>query len=336
VEADQLDADTVKKIEAAVAQLPSNQADAYKQKRVNGVPRQALLHPTHAEGRLQSQAFSVGDRVVYVQNSGKVDIAMRGTVVGVNTSTLDVVFDAPIMSGSTLGGRCSEGRGSIVPRSSVLNLTNPTVIAFTQASQSRKLEPVSTDNSRTASPARATRAQLHPRGGMAGRGRGGKWYTPWGLNSPSPGTTPTRSIPSPTGGSPFNPTILLRNPQSNNEAASSSQSAHLYRNGIAIPPPVSLDQPRPKVRSGPSKSSASTASPSSPSASAGGHTPTRPSRGEGGMNTNGVRGGRGGGGAANIGGGGRRGSAPNGSPVHSGRGRGRGRGRGGQNPATPT
>jgi len=254
---------------------------------------------------------------------------MRGTVVGINTSTLDALWDGPIMSGSTLGGRCSENRGSIVPRSSVLNLTNPTVVALTKAAQSRKPEPVSSaDNSRTGSPAQATRAQLHRTGGPASRGRGGKWYTPWGLNTASPNNnSPTRSGPSPKSGSaPFNPTILLRN--SNGPAAQlspSAQSAHQYRNGVAIPPPPDMDQPRPKIRSGPPKiASASPPSTSASTSAAGGHTPTRTPRGGG--NANGFRGGRGGRG------GGGRGGAANRSPLFRGRGGGRGRGRGGQGP----
>ena len=165
IEADQLDADTIKKIEEAVATLPANLPDPYRPKRVNGVPRHALLHPTHAEGRLQGQAFALGDRVVYVQNSGKVDIAKRGTVVGINTATLDVVFDLPIMSGSTLGGRCSENRGSIVSKSSVLNLTNPTVVALSKAALQRKPDNLPNEaNSRTASPAvHVTRSQFNRR-----------------------------------------------------------------------------------------------------------------------------------------------------------------------------
>ena len=329
IEADQLDADTVKKIEEAVAALPSNQADPYRPKRVNGVPRQALLHPTHAEGRLQSQVFTVGDRVVYVQNSGKVDIAMRGTVVGISTSTLDVVFDSPIMSGTTLGGRCSENRGSIVPRSSVLNITNPTVVALSKAALLRKPEPAnSANNSRTGSPAQATRAQFHPHTGQPGRGRGGTWYTPWGVSNSSP-STPTRSVPMPKqgGGSPFNPTVLLRNPATGSPYGSQSP-AHQYRNGVAIPPPANLDQRTPKVRSGPPNSSAPAASPAGNAERVSQRTP----RGGGG-NANGFRGGRGGrGGAANSSG---RGGAAAGSPLQAGRGGGgRGRGRGGQ--GTPT
>ena len=320
VEADQLDADTIKKIEDAAVQLPSNLADPYKPRRVNGVPRQALLHPEHAEGRLQGQSFAAGDRVVYVQNSGKVDIAMRGTVVGINTSTLDVVFDQPIMSGSTLGGRCSENRGSVVPKSSVLNLTNPTVIALSKAAIQRKPDVVASgDNSRTASPAgHATRSQFHRPNGPSGRGgRGGKWYSPWGINSPTPNLA-TKPPNAPNQGSPFNPTILLRNSQSGNSPSVQTRpqsTAHLYRNGVAIPPPAQLDQ-RQRVRTGPPKPSAQTSSGQPVSSS----TPMRGSPRGG---ANGFRGGRGGrGGSDRVGGG------LNGSPMQSGRGGGRGRGRG--------
>jgi 5'-3' exoribonuclease 1 len=233
IEADQLDADVVQKIEAAAAELPSNHADPYKPARISGVPRQAVLHPSHAEARLQGQHFTVGDRVVYVQNSGKVEIAMRGTVVGINSSTLDVVFDTPIMSGSTLGGRCTEGRGSIVPKSSVLNLTHPTVIALSKAALLRK----STDeeSSQTSSPA-------PPRGRGRGRGAGGRWYTPWDV---IPGTPP-RNTNGATSRTPASftanlPAMLVRDPESGEQRVRGGH-VHQYRNGVAIPPPANLDR----------------------------------------------------------------------------------------------
>ena len=318
IEADQLDADTVKKIEEAVVNLSSitNTADTYKQKRVNGVPRVALLHPTHAEGRLQGQTFSLGDRVVYVQNSGKVDIAMRGTVVGINTSTLDVLFDAPIMSGSTLGGRCSENRGSIVPKSSVLNLTNPAVVALSKAALQRKPDTApSEDNSRTTSPAgNATRSQFRRTNSQPGRGRGGKWYTPWGINSPGPNVS-GQSINVPKQNASFNPTVLLRKSQNTAPGATQTMlhvAPHQYRNGVAIPPPPSLDQ-RQRTRAGPSQPPTQVPATSSNAIS---HQSPR-------GGANGIRGGRGGrGGHVQSG-------SANGSPVHYGRGgRGRGRGRG--------
>jgi len=233
---------------------------------------------------------------------------MRGTVVGISNNTLDVVFDGPIMSGSTLGGRCSENRGSIVPKSSVLNLTNPTIVAFSKAALQRKPDAPSEDNSRTASPAgHATRSQFNRANGPAGRGRGGKWYTPWGINAPKPDVS-GKPAASPQSSSPFNPTVLLRQSQPQASPAQPPVVPHQYRNGVAIPPPANLDQ-RQRVRSGPPKPlPASTASPSA--------SP----RGGG---TNGFRGGRGGRGGSV------RGGAANGSPVNTGpRGRGRGRGHG--------
>ena len=312
IEADQLDADTIKKIEEAVATLPSNLTDPYRPKRVNGVPRHALLHPTHGEGRLQGQTFSLGDRVVYVQNSGKVDIAMRGTVVGINAMTLDVFLDAPIMNGLTLGGRCSENRGSIVPKSSVLNLTNPTIVALSKAALQRKPnEVLSEDNSKTASPAdHATRSQF-TRSGQRGRGRGGNWYTPWGINTPQPDIS-MKSKNLPKQSAPFNPTVLLRKSQQSNAPTPLQSLPHQYRDGVAIPPPTNLEQ-RQRKRSGPLKSGPEAWAVPSEQFSARG--------------TNAFRGGRGRGGPM-------RGGAANGSPGNSGRGGGGGgRGRRGHGTA---
>lgn len=137
LEAQQLDADVVKEIEAAAdAYLAAGQENEFK--RVKNVPRKALLKPSDAEHRLHNQWFSIGDRVVYVQDSGKVPIATRGTVIGLTRTTratlLDVVFDVTFMSGTTLSDRCSPFRGMTVPTQSVLNLTNRQLIAGTKAS----------------------------------------------------------------------------------------------------------------------------------------------------------------------------------------------------------
>ena len=106
-------------------------------KKINGAPRNALLKPSDAEQRLSHQRFSLGDRIVYVQDSGRVPIATRGTVVGKTrtsrTTLLDVVFDVTFMSGTSLEDRCSPFRGSTVPIHSVLNLTERQVIAGSRA-----------------------------------------------------------------------------------------------------------------------------------------------------------------------------------------------------------
>ncbi|KAK2814112.1 hypothetical protein FQN50_000516 [Emmonsiellopsis sp. PD_5] len=136
LEAEQLDSDLVKTIEQTSDEI-SKHRPAPEPKKMRGVPRNALLKPSDAEHRLGNQIFTLGDRVVYAQESGKVPIATRGTVVGLTrtsrTLLLDIVFDVSFMSGTTLGDRCSPFRGSTVPASCVLNLTNKQLLAATRA-----------------------------------------------------------------------------------------------------------------------------------------------------------------------------------------------------------
>ncbi|KAL1959442.1 hypothetical protein VTO42DRAFT_2245 [Malbranchea cinnamomea] len=134
LEAEQLDSDVVKAIEASADEAFKNRPPAVAQK-IRGVPRSALLKPSDAMHRLGNQRFSLGDRVIYAQDSGKVPIATRGTVVGLTRTArlllLDVVFDVSFMSGTTLADRCSPFRGQTVPSSSVLNLTDKQLVTLT-------------------------------------------------------------------------------------------------------------------------------------------------------------------------------------------------------------
>jgi 5'-3' exoribonuclease 1 len=85
----------------------SHTRDRLKRARVKGIPRQAVLKPSHAAFRLQGQTFSLGDRVIMVQDSavGGVHLSMKGVVIGVNANSIDVVWDSPFIGGLTLGGR---------------------------------------------------------------------------------------------------------------------------------------------------------------------------------------------------------------------------------------
>ena len=83
----------------------SKTPEHYKRAKVNGIPRQAVLKPSHAVYRLQNQHFALGDRVIMVQDSGSVPLSIKGVVVGMNAKSMDVVWDAPFMSGSTLSDR---------------------------------------------------------------------------------------------------------------------------------------------------------------------------------------------------------------------------------------
>lgn len=145
LDAEQLDSDAVMAIETAANE---NVVTDIEFKKLKGVPRNALMKPSDAEHRLGSQRFVLGDRVVYVQDSGRVPIATRGTVVGISrtprTTLLDIIFDSTFMSGTTLGDRCTPFRGSTVPAASVLNLTNKQVIAGSKAASEKRPAPVST------------------------------------------------------------------------------------------------------------------------------------------------------------------------------------------------
>ncbi|CZT49542.1 probable KEM1-multifunctional nuclease [Rhynchosporium secalis] len=141
LDAEQLDSDVVMAIEQAAdnhtATIPPAEV-----KKMKGVPRNALMKPSDAEHRLGNQKFALGDRVVYIQNSGRVPMGNCGTVVGISrtprTILLDVLFDHSFMSGTSLGERCSPFRGSTVPLASVLNLSNKQLITASKAADEKR------------------------------------------------------------------------------------------------------------------------------------------------------------------------------------------------------
>lgn len=139
--AEQLDSDAVISIEQRADQMIQVYSQAKNQKMANA-PRHSLLKPADAEQRLGGQHFSLGDRVVYVSDSGKVQVGMLATVVGIDTTQrvplLDIVTDVSFMSGTSLGDRCSPFRGASVPVTSVLNLTDRQISVSNQATASRQ------------------------------------------------------------------------------------------------------------------------------------------------------------------------------------------------------
>ena len=103
---DQLKKDTVKQIEELADTLTAGKSrDAIKKAIVKGIPRQAVLKPSHAVYRLQNQHFALGDRVTMVQDSGGVPLSIKGVVIGMNAKSMDIVWDVPFMSGTTLSDR---------------------------------------------------------------------------------------------------------------------------------------------------------------------------------------------------------------------------------------
>ena len=224
LEAAQLDSEVVSKIEQAADEAVRNDPPGNaKNRKINGVPRNALLKPSDAEHRLGHQKVDLGDRIVYVQDSGRVPIATHGTVVGMTrtsrTTLLDVVFDVTFMSGTTLEDRCSPFRGSTVPIHSVLNITNRQVVAGSRAAEMQRPQPVVQPlnargygapmgpNGRGQLVPAQTPAPLHasfrgvlgpqhngPRGGSPFRGRGGAG--PNNMQNGPGQTLPIRNAPS--------------------------------------------------------------------------------------------------------------------------------------------
>ncbi|KAL4264437.1 5'-3' exoribonuclease 1 [Pleurotus pulmonarius] len=130
--ADQLTKETVSKIEELADSLNANKSSsAIKKAIVKGIPRQAVLKPSHSVYRLQNQHFALGDRVIMVQDSGGVPLAVKGVVIGLNPKSMDVIWDVAFMSGVTLGDRCSQYRGATVEFNTCLNLSNPQYVTST-------------------------------------------------------------------------------------------------------------------------------------------------------------------------------------------------------------
>ena len=141
LDAEQLDSNVVMQLAQEADNLKLSELPS-KTQRLNGVPRNGLMRPQDAEHRLRNQNFYLGDRVVYVAQTGKVPIAYRGTVVGISRTPmaklLDVVFDIAFMSGTTLGERCPPFRGQTVPATTILNLTHRQVVAGSKATLARQ------------------------------------------------------------------------------------------------------------------------------------------------------------------------------------------------------
>ncbi|KAG9051186.1 hypothetical protein FS837_011301 [Tulasnella sp. UAMH 9824] len=134
----QMSKSTIAEIEKFGNELNANRSpDGIKKAIVKGIPPSAVLKPSQAVYRLQGQVFNVGDRVTMVQDSGSVPITLKGVVVSLKPDAIDVVWDVPFMSGTTLGGRCSEYRGSTVNPNTCLNLTRRQFVVSTKPGANR-------------------------------------------------------------------------------------------------------------------------------------------------------------------------------------------------------
>ncbi|KAF9001496.1 XRN 5'-3' exonuclease N-terminus-domain-containing protein [Cyathus striatus] len=143
---------------------------------------------SHAVYRLQNQHFALGDRVTMVQDSGGVPLSVKGVVVGLNAKTMDVIWDVPFMSGSTLGDRCSQYRGSTVEFTTCLNLTNPQFVTSTNPEVPP--QPNTNPSFKPSSPAAPVHIMTNPNRGRGGF-RGGAPAQPPVQNNVDPTPAPT-------------------------------------------------------------------------------------------------------------------------------------------------
>ncbi|KAH3670343.1 hypothetical protein WICMUC_004839 [Wickerhamomyces mucosus] len=141
LESDSLSRFSIKEIEDQI-EIFAGLPDKKETKKLDGVPRDAILDPKVSFSKLSRQAFHLGDRVVYIHDTGKVPLFSRGTVVAYHSIgsnvTLQVLFDKPIMGGNKLDGRLRTNRGLNVDSSLVLNLSNKQFIYHSNASSNRK------------------------------------------------------------------------------------------------------------------------------------------------------------------------------------------------------
>ncbi|CDK28161.1 unnamed protein product [Kuraishia capsulata CBS 1993] len=110
-------------------------------KAVRGIPRQAVLDAKTSFQLLARQRFELGDRVVYVLDTGNVPVFSKGTVLGYRSIatkvTIQVLFDEPIMTGNTFDGRLKTRRGMSVDSSALLNLTHANFVYHSKASAAK-------------------------------------------------------------------------------------------------------------------------------------------------------------------------------------------------------
>lgn len=88
------------------------------------LPPLEVLHKNNidAVGRAN---FRLGERAVFVLNSGAVPFGSMGTIVTVSKTHVELLLDTPSVGGTDLSGRCSHRRGVSVPHGSVVNISAP-------------------------------------------------------------------------------------------------------------------------------------------------------------------------------------------------------------------
>ncbi|KAK5962312.1 chromatin-binding exonuclease XRN1 PWA37_000354 [Arxiozyma heterogenica] len=140
-ESDSLSKGSIRSVEDYII-AHSFKLEQCESKNLAKVPREAILDPRESISLLRTQRFNLGDRVMYIQDSGKVPLYSKGTVVGYTTLGLNVsvqvLFDHEIVAGNTFGGRLRTKRGLGLDSSFLLNLTDRQLVYHSKASMENK------------------------------------------------------------------------------------------------------------------------------------------------------------------------------------------------------
>ncbi|KAL3234998.1 hypothetical protein RNJ44_02786 [Nakaseomyces bracarensis] len=138
LESNSLTKTSIRACEEYIEKYSSN-IEQHETKQLAKVPREAVLSPRVSFSQLRAQSFDLGDRVIYIQDSGKVPLFSKGTVVGYTTLglslSIQVLFDNEIVSGNKFGGRLRTKRGIGLDASFLLNITNKQFIYHSKASK---------------------------------------------------------------------------------------------------------------------------------------------------------------------------------------------------------
>lgn len=138
-----LESDSLTKVSMLAVEEHIEKYSAYldktEKKQLAKVPCQAILDPKTSFALLRSQRFDLGDRVVYIQDSGKVPLFSKGTVVGYTTLgpnlSVQVLFDNELVAANKFGGRLRTNRGLGLDASFLLNITNRQFVYHSKASK---------------------------------------------------------------------------------------------------------------------------------------------------------------------------------------------------------
>jgi len=88
------------------------------------LPPLEVLHKNNVDA-VGKQDFKLGERAVFILDSGAVPFGTAGTIVTVSKTHVEILLDAPCVGGTDLSGRCSHRRGISVPHGAILNVTAP-------------------------------------------------------------------------------------------------------------------------------------------------------------------------------------------------------------------